>query len=593
MSDLRNAGNYYWHYLKRYWRGFILSALLIAFSTWCIVVAPTYLGRAVEELTTYLAHWTNPATRAQASLGTFNHTLIIYILLYVGDATTIFAASLILARVTAYSTGTMRVGLFRKMQRMKVQYFDTHSDGDILARFTSDLDNIFNAMNQALLEVLLAVAQFVGLLIVMFNQNVTMAWVTMASTPVALIIAAFVMRKAGTAVNQQQDDIGRLNGYINEQITGQKVLITNGLQQDSQRGFDTYNAKVRQSALTGQIWSGILNPLMQGMSLLNTAIVIFFGSWLALNGSMSKGAALALVVVFVNYAQQYYQPIMSLTSLYSMIQLAITGARRVDEVRQQPDEVTPTDGGRPDGIQNALEIDDVHFSYLPGKEILHGVTIEVERGEMVALVGPTGSGKTTVMNLLNRFYDVDSGRITFDGTDIRTFDLTALRQNVGIVLQEPQLFTGTIADNIRYGDPTASMAQVIDAAKQANIHDFIESLPDRYETLVSDEKSVFSAGQKQLMSIARTILTNPRLLILDEATSNVDTVTEARIQAAMDNVIQGRTSFVIAHRLKTILNADKIVVLKDGSIIEQGNHAALLKENGFYAELYRNQMVFD
>ena len=593
MSDLRNAGKYYWHYLKKYWRGFILSALLIAFSTWCIVVAPTYLGRAVEELTTYLAQWTNTATRSQASLGAFNHTLVIYILLYVGDASTIFIASLILARVTAYSTGTMRVGLFRKMQRMKVQYFDTHSDGDILARFTSDLDNIFNAMNQALLEILLAVAQFVGLLIVMFNQNATMAWVTMASTPVALIIAGFVMHKAGAAVNQQQDDIGRLNGYINEQITGQKVLITNGLQQDSLRGFTGYNAKVRKSALTGQIWSGILNPLMQGMSLLNTAIVIFFGSWLALNGSMSKGAALALVVVFVNYAQQYYQPIMSLTSLYSMIQLAITGARRVDEVRNQPDEVNPTDGGQPDGIHDELKIDDVRFSYVPGKEILHGVTINVHRGEMVALVGPTGSGKTTVMNLLNRFYDVDSGQITFDGTDIRTFDLTALRQNVGIVLQEPQLFTGTIADNIRYGDPRASMERVIDAAKQANIHDFIESLPDKYDTMVSDEQSVFSAGQKQLMSIARTILTNPRLLILDEATSNVDTVTEAKIQAAMDNVIQGRTSFVIAHRLKTILNADKIVVLKDGAIIEQGNHDALLQENGFYAELYRNQMVFE
>lgn len=593
MSDLKIAGKYYWHYLKRYWRGFAISVILIAFSTWCIVIAPTYLGRAVEELTQYLQQWTNPATRGQASLGSFNHTLVIYVLLYAGDAASIFISSLILARVTAYSTGTMRVGLFRKMQRMRVQYFDTHSDGDVLARFTSDLDNIFNAMNQALLEILLAVAQFVGLLIVMFNQNVTMAWVTMASTPVALIVAALVMRKAGVAVNRQQDDIGRLNGYINEQITGQKILITNGLQQDSLKGFHAYNAKVRQSALSGQIWSGILNPLMQGMSLLNTAIVIFFGSWLALNGQMSTGAALALVVVFVNYAQQYYQPIMSLTSLYSMIQLAITGARRVDEVRRQPDEVNPTDGLALQGIASGLKIDNVRFSYVPDKEILHGITIDVHPGEMVALVGPTGSGKTTVMNLLNRFYDVDSGRITFDGTDIRRFDLQALRKNVGIVLQEPQLFTGTIADNIRYGDPTASMERVIAAAKQANIHDFIVSLPAGYETEVSDEQSIFSAGQKQLMSIARTILTNPRLLILDEATSNVDTVTEANIQAAMDNVIQGRTSFVIAHRLKTILNADKIVVLKDGAIIEQGNHAQLLNENGFYAELYRNQMVFD
>lgn len=593
MHDLRNAGKYYVHYLKRYWRGFIISLLLIAFSTWCIVVAPTYLGRAVEQLTSYLQQWSSPATRAQASLTPFNHTLVTYILLYVGDASSLFIASLILARVTAYSTGTMRVGLFRKLQRMKVKYFDTHSDGDILARFTSDLDNIFNAMNQALLEIFLSGAQFIGLLIVMFHQNATMAWVTMASTPVALAIAAIVMKKAGVAVNQQQDDIGRLNGYINEQITGQKVLITNGLQQDSLKGFAGYNAKVRQSSLTGQIWAGILNPLMQGMSLLNTAIVIFFGSWFALNGSLSTGAALALVVVFVNYAQQYYQPIMSLTSLYSMIQLAITGARRVDEVRHQPEEVSPVNGQQVAPIREGLRLNDVRFSYLPGKEILHGVSIDVQRGEMVALVGPTGSGKTTVMNLLNRFYDVDSGTITLDGTNLQAFDLQSLRANVGIVLQEPQLFTGTIADNIRYGDPQAGMDRVIDAAKQANIHDFVTSLPQGYDTLVSDEQSIFSAGQKQLMSIARTILTNPRLLILDEATSNVDTVTEARIQSAMDNVIQGRTSFVIAHRLKTILNADKIVVLKDGQVIEQGNHQTLLAENGFYAELYRNQMVFE
>lgn len=593
MTDLQNAGRYYWHYLKKYWFGFLVTIVLISISTACIVIAPTYLGRAIEELTQYLQQWTNPATRPQASFGAFHTTLWIYLALYLGDASSIFISSLVLARITAYSTGTMRVGLFRKMQRMQVRYFDAHSDGDILARYTSDLDNIFNALNQALIEIFLSVAQFIGLLIVMFAQNVTMALVTMASTPVALVIAAYVMKKAGTAVNRQQDDIGQLNGYINEQITGQKMIITNGLQQDSVKGFTRYNDRVRSSALSGQIWSGILNPLMQGMSLLNTAIVIFFGSWLALNGSLSTGAALALVVVFVNYAQQYYQPIMSLTSLYGMIQLAITGARRVDEVRNQPDEVNPADGLPLNGIQHDVQIKDVHFSYNPGKEILHGVSITLHKGEMVALVGPTGSGKTTVMNLLNRFYDVDSGAITIDGTDIRRFDLHALRANVGIVLQDPQLFTGTIADNIRYGDPTADMDRVIDAAQQANIHDFIMSLPQQYETTVSDEQNIFSAGQKQLMSIARTILTNPALLILDEATSNVDTVTEANIQAAMDNVMQGRTSFVIAHRLKTILNADKIVVLKDGTIIEQGNHHELLEENGFYAELYHNQMVFE
>ncbi|WP_203632283.1 ABC transporter ATP-binding protein [Lacticaseibacillus suibinensis] len=593
MKDLKIAGRYYWHYLKHYGWGFLFTAILIGISTACVVIAPTYLGRAISELTEYLKLWSNPATRGGANLADFHGTLIAYVLFYFGDASSLLIASWLLAKITAYSTGTMRIGLFRKMQRMRVQYFDQHSDGDILARYTSDLDNIFNALNQALIDVFLAIAQLIGILIMMFNQNVTLAWITMATTPVALGLAAFVMHKAAAAVDQQQTDVGALNGYINEQVTGQKVIITNGLQKDSVAGFQVHNQTVRKTAERGQIWSGILSPLLSGLSLLNTAIVIFAGSWLALNGQMSTGAALALVVVFVNYAQQYYQPIITLTSLYGMIQLAITGARRIDEVRSQPDEVRPVNGKAINGIKSELKIDNVRFSYLPGKEILHGVTIDVQKGEMVALVGPTGSGKTTVMNLLNRFYDVDSGQITIDGVDLRDLDLTQLRQTVGIVLQDPQLFTGTIADNIRFGEPTAAMDRVIDAAKQANIHDFIISLPDGYDTKVSDEQNIFSAGQKQLMSIARTILTDPRLLILDEATSNVDTVTEAKIQKAMDNVIQGRTSFVIAHRLKTILNADRIVVLQHGRIIEQGSHQELLDEHGFYAKLYRNQMVFD
>ena len=300
-----------------------------------------------------------------------------------------------------------------------------------------------------------------------------------------------------------------------------------------------------------------------------------------------------LIVVFVQYAQQYYQPIISLTSLYSMIQLSITGARRINEVREEPDEVKPTNGVEFSEIKEKINLNDIRFSYNPGKEILHGVNIEVDRGEMVALVGPTGSGKTTVMNLLNRFYDVDSGSITFDGQNIQDMDLDSLRGNVGIVLQDPQLFTGTIGENIKFGKPDASQEEIEAAAKQANIHDFIVSLPDGYETRIDDENSLFSAGQKQLMSIARTIITNPKLLILDEATSNVDTVTEAQIQAAMDNVIAGRTSFVIAHRLKTILNADKIVVLRNGEVIEEGSHKQLLDEQGFYYELYHNQMVFE
>lgn len=259
----------------------------------------------------------------------------------------------------------------------------------------------------------------------------------------------------------------------------------------------------------------------------------------------------------------------------------------------EPNEINPTDGKHIDNLKKQIILDDVHFGYDADREILHGISIEVDKGQMVALVGPTGSGKTTVMNLLNRFYDVTGGSVKFDGVDVREMDIDSLRNHVGIVLQDSVLFSGTIRDNIIFGKPDATDDEMHAAAEEANIHDFIMSLEDGYDTKVTDENSVFSTGQKQLISIARTILTNPDLLILDEATSNVDTVTEARIQKAMDNVIKGRTSFVIAHRLKTILNADKIVVLKDGNIIEEGNHHELLAENGFYAELYNNQMVFE
>ena len=593
MKDLKSAGKFYYHYLSKYWKGMTVVLLLTIISTYLQVQAPVFMGEAFTKLTEYLQAWANPATHAAASKAVFYDALIKLVAFYVANAIAMLISSIVIARIAGKSTGTMRVGLFRKMQRLRISYFDTHSDGDILARYTSDLDNIFNAMNQALYEVMFSFTLFVGMVWMMFRQNVTLAWITIATTPIAVIVAFVVIKNAQKFVNRQQDDIGKMNGYINEQITGQKIIITNGLQEDSIAGFVQHNNQVKQTTYKGQIWSGILYPLMQGMALLNTAVVIFWGSWYVMNGKMSLAVGLGLIVIFVQYAQQYYQPIISLTSLYTMIQLSITGARRINEVREEPDEVKPTAGVPFSEIKEKINLNDIHFSYNPGKEILHGVNIEVDKGQMVALVGPTGSGKTTVMNLLNRFYDVDSGSITFDGQNIQDMDLDSLRGNVGIVLQDPQLFTGTIGENIKFGKPDASQEEIEAAAKQANIHDFIVSLPDGYETRIDDENSLFSAGQKQLMSIARTIITNPKLLILDEATSNVDTVTEAQIQAAMDNVIAGRTSFVIAHRLKTILNADKIVVLRNGEVIEEGSHKQLLDEQGFYYELYHNQMVFE
>lgn len=589
MSNTKKALRYFAKYLKPYWKGITIVVILSLISSGAQVMAPTYLGRSVTALTTYLVD----LKKGTASMNTFYSALWSMFLFYLLSQIAIFIAWMVMSKFNADSTNDMRENLFAKFQRMLVRYFDTHQDGKLLSLFTSDLDNIFNAMNNAIFEIISQGIMFVGTIIVMFTINSTLAWTTIATTPFILIISVLLMKKARVYIDKQQDEIGDLNGYITEQINGEKVIITNGLRQESVDGFKVYNNKVRTALFKGQFYSGILFPLMNGLNLLNLAIVIAMGSWMIISGQISQAIGLGLIVTFVEYSQVYFQPLTQITSIYSMIQLALTGARRLATVEEQKDENEVPNGKVISGLNHGVKLENVHFGYNKDKEILHGVNISVDKGQSVALVGPTGSGKTTIMNLLNRFYDVNSGKVTFDGTDVRDIQLTSLRNNVGIVLQDSVLFTGTIADNIRYGKPNASMDEVISAAKQANIHDFIETLPDGYDTQVSDASSIFSTGQKQLMSIARTILTNPPFLILDEATSNVDTVTEEKIQKAMDTVIAGRTSFVIAHRLKTILNSNKIVVLKDGNVIEEGSHEALLKEKGFYYKLYTDQMAFD
>lgn len=589
MSDTRKAIRYFIKYLKPYKKGIAIVILLSLLSSGAQVIAPTFLGRAVTDLTNYLAD----LKKDTASLNTFYSALWSMLLFYVLSQVTIFIAWMVMSKFNADSTNDMRENLFAKFQRMLVRYFDTHQDGKLLSLFTSDLDNIFNAMNNAIFEIISQGIMFIGTIVIMFMVNQQLAWTTIATTPLILIVSVLIMKKARIYLDKQQDEIGDLNGYITEQINGEKIIITNDLRKESIENFKTYNNRVRNAMFKGQFYSGILFPLMNGLNLLNLAIVIAMGAWMIISGQVSQAIGLGLIVTFVEYSQTYFQPLTQITSIYSMIQLALTGARRLATVEEQKDEDAVPNGKKINGLQKAVKLENVHFGYDENKEILHGVNISVNKGQSVAVVGPTGSGKTTIMNLLNRFYDVNSGKVTFDGVDVRDIQLESLRNNIGIVLQDSVLFTGTIADNIRYGKPNALMDEVISAAKQADIHDFIESLPDGYETKVNDSSSVFSTGQKQLISIARTILINPDFLILDEATSNVDTVTEEKIQQAMDAVIAGRTSFVIAHRLKTILNSDKIVVLKDGNVIESGSHEDLLKEKGFYYKLYTDQMAFD
>ncbi|HFU4502149.1 TPA: ABC transporter ATP-binding protein [Streptococcus suis] len=594
MKTLR----FFWFYFKRYKLSFAVIFLAIVTATYLQVKTPVFLGDAIAEMgkigQAYFASVQMGQSDFKPDLADFNGVMLNLLLAYVATVVSTLIYTLLFTRIVAHSTNRMRKGLFGKLERLTVAFFDSHKDGDILSRFTSDLDNIQNAFNQSLTQVVTNIALYIGMVIMMFRQDTRLALVTIASTPVALIVLVIIIRLSRKYTDKQQAAVSKLNAYMDEKISGQKAIIVQGVQQETIEGFLELNEEVRRTTFKGRLFGGILFPFMNGMSLVNTAIVIFAGSSIVLNdSSLETAAALGLVVTFVQYSQQYYQPIMQIASSWAELQLAFTGAHRIQEMFDEPEEVRPQNAPLFTELKEGVEIKDIDFGYLPGQKVLDKVSISAPKGKMVAVVGPTGSGKTTIMNLINRFYDVNGGSVAFDGRDIREYDLDSLRDKVGIVLQESVLFSGTIADNIRFGDESISQEMVETAARATHIHDFIMSLPEGYETFVTDDENVFSTGQKQLISIARTLLTDPQVLILDEATSNVDTVTEAKIQKAMEAIIAGRTSFVIAHRLKTILNADEIIVLKDGKVIEQGNHSQLLKLNGFYAELYHNQFVFE
>lgn len=583
---------FFWNYFKVYKISFVVVIAMIIIATIAQALFPVFAGQTVTELANLVIAYQNgnPDMVWQSLLGLLINLAYILIVLVVSS----LIYMVLMSRIIAESTNEMRKGLFGKLSRLTVSFFDRHQDGDILSRFTSDLDNILQAFNESLVSVMTNIALYIGLLIVMFAKNVTLALITIASTPIAVIMLIVILKLARKYTNLQQKEVGKLNAYMDESISGQKAVIVQGIQDDVIAGFVEQNERVRKATFKGRMFSGILFPVMNGMSLVNTAIVIFVGSAVLLNDqNIETATALGLIVMFTQFSQQYYQPIIQLAASWGSLQLAFTGADRIQEMFDAEEEIRPQDAPVFNELKEGVEIRNADFSYLPGKPILKDVSISAPKGKMIAVVGPTGSGKTTIMNLINRFYDVDAGSIRFDGRDIREFDLDSLRSKVGIVLQDSVLFSGTIRDNIRFGVPDASQEMVEAAAKATHIHDYIESLPEKYDTLINDDQSVFSTGQKQLISIARTLMTDPQVLILDEATSNVDTVTESKIQNAMEAIVAGRTSFVIAHRLKTILNADQIIVLKDGEVIEQGNHHELLKLGGFYSELYHNQFVFE
>lgn len=520
----------------------------------------------------------------------FYDTLKLFILNTAGIVVSFLIFSLSMVYVSTIASKYMRGELFRKLQNLAIKFFDSSNDGDVLSRFTNDIDNVSNMINQAGVQLLSSLFLLIAVTYRMLKEEFNLGIIIVGLGVILVIIISFIANKARKYVSVQQEKLGELNGYIDEKIAGQRIIITNGLEEEVIKGFEPFNEDYKQTSILGQTYSGMLAPTINGFRLIAIALIILFGSRMAIDGLIQVG----MLVTFIQFSQSFFQPFQQMAAQYSVVQLAISGAERVGEVlEEEEDVVSRKDAVELKPIEKSLKLNNLTFGYDADNNVLKNVNIEVYKNRMVALVGPTGSGKTTIMNLLNRFYNVEDDMIYYDDVDINDINVDSLRKNVGIVLQDSVLFNGTLFENIAYGKEDATMEEVIKVAKLANIHEYIETLKDGYETHVNEQTSVLSTGQKQLISIARTILTDPMLLILDEATSNVDTVTEEKIQAAMDNVVANRTSFVIAHRLKTILSADLILVLKDGEIIQHGNHKELVNQEGLYKELYTNQFVFE
>ena len=468
------------------------------------------------------------------------------------------------ADVASQTVNKIRTDLFNKIETLSLRFFDSTPHGELLSRFTNDIDNIGITLSNSIIELTSNLIQLVGVLIFMLILNVKLALITLIATPFLAIIVTFLIKRTRKLYGEQQGKLGDLNAYIEEEISGLKVVKAYGLENEVVRRFHEKNKSFKDTAIKAQFTSYLMIPLMNGLSNVTLVLIIVAGSMLTLKGDASIG----LIVTFINFARLFFQPINQMSNLYNQLGLAFTGAERVmDILKEEPDIKNTPNAKEIDVLNGYVNMKDVSFSYNDEKTILKRINIEAFKGEKIAIVGPTGSGKTTIINLLNRFYDTKDGEIYFDDLKIKDINFYSLRKRIGIVLQNTILFSGTIRENLLFGKEDATDNEIETACIKANIHDYIISLPKGYDTEITSDSNIFSKGQKQLLSIARTILANPDILILDEATSNVDMITEQKLQQAMNTMMEGRTSFVIAHRLKTIINSDKIVVIKDGKVV--------------------------
>lgn len=497
-----------------------------------------------------------------------------FVITYIQTLTMIFVAQKTIRR--------LRQQLFEKLQRLPIPFFDRNQQGDLMSRVTNDIDSLNMALTQSITQIVSSVLMVVGVAVAMFLMEWRLALVALIIIPLIVYVTKQIIKRSSVNYRARQRDLGQLNGYVEETISGTDIITLFGQEQHVSEEFYAKNEKLRRSALHAETISGMMGPFNNAMNGIGLTLVIGAGAYFILKGYTTVG----VLAAFVTYTRQFFRPINQLSNLLNVFQSAIAGAERVFDVLDEDDEPSDQAGAVEAKTFNGhVVFDDVSFAYEPNKPILKHVSFEAKPGNMIALVGPTGSGKTTVMNLLTRFYDVDEGRISIDVRDIQHYTMHSLREHVGIVLQDTYLFKGTIRDNIRFAKLDATDEEVEEAAKVAYAHQFIRHLPEQYDTMITSGGTNLSQGQRQLLAIARAILENPAILILDEATSNVDTRTEVHIQQGLLNLMQGRTSFVIAHRLKTIEQADEILVLQQGEITERGNHASLMEQRGFYYDM--------
>ena len=548
------------------------------------IVGPKILGKATTEIFNGLV--SKVSGGSGMDFGKIGQILLITLGLYVVSALCSFIQGMIMTGISQKTTYRLRKDITEKVNRMPMDYFDTKPVGEVLSRVTNDVDTLGQSLNQSATQLITSVTTLIGVLVMMLSISPLMTVVALLILPISVGLISFVMKHSQKYFSGQQEYLGNVNGQVEEVYSGHNVIKAFNKEDDVIREFDRTNDKLYESAWKSQFFSGMMMPVMQFVGNLGYVGVAIFGGFLAIKKTIEVGD----IQSFIQYVRNFTQPIQQVAQVTNMLQLAAASSERVFEFLEEKEEdQTVEHPVSVEGLHGNVQFENVHFGYNPEKIIINDFSANVKEGQKIAIVGPTGAGKTTMIKLLMRFYDVNSGSIKIDGHDVRDFNRSELREMFGMVLQDTWLFHGTIMDNIRYGKLDATEEEVIQAAKAAHVHRFVQTLPGGYQMEINEEATNISQGQKQLLTIARAILADPKILILDEATSSVDTRTEVRIQKAMDNLMKGRTSFVIAHRLSTIRDADLILVMKDGDIIEQGTHTQLLAQNGFYAELYNSQ----